>query len=79
MKLITNWAPVEAVNPLISRSGRTSNKLIPAMGPFKAIFFTRSVVSSKVRPPGLAKSTPGAIAVSNASVSMVLEKMKATP
>jgi hypothetical protein len=31
------------------------------------------VVSSKVRPPGLGKSTPGAMAVSRASVSMVIK------
>jgi hypothetical protein len=53
--LITNWVAVEAVKPLISRSGRTSNKLKPAMGPFKAILCTRSVVSSKVSPPRTGK------------------------
>ena len=73
IKLMINWVPVEAVKLLISSSGLTSNKLIPTIDPFWAIPRARSVVSSKVSPPGLVKSTPGAMAVSKASVSMVIK------
>ena len=69
MKLMINCTLAEAVKLLISNFGRTSNKLIPTIDPFRAIPRTRSVVSSKASPPGLGKSTPGATAVSNASVS----------
>jgi hypothetical protein len=69
---MTNYAIVEAVKLLVSTSGRTSNKLNPTIGLFRTIPRTRSVVSSKVSPPGLGKSTPGAMAVSNAWVSIVI-------